>query len=1374
MHICLIDQITCRLYSIDSKLVFDYYHSSLLAAQIRVERRRKGRRKPNVFLDNRGHADPQQDWEWLQEADFGKILRRRRRLHDIPTQLDPSFNVQFDEAKHGAYLRDKLKIDHLPADKQAQLVDLIKRKWGVFNPEGMSIPVLDYECNIDTGSAAPIRSKRVNFGPNESKVMQPMIDKLEALGQIYQIFEGEWLSPALLAPKPHQEHVFDIADFIWRLCVNYIALNRVTKIIGYPIPRCDFAAMISMGSGKWRWLLDAPQGFHQIAVNKSSQEKLAFAGPYTRKYTWRVMPFGPVNGPVTFVIFIYDCKADWDDLATTRGINVGHGTDSVIIIDDIHAVSDAWNSALRYFESQLDVCLHRRLSLNLGKCHLFKPRFEFVGHDIAEDGTHPAQSKFDLVKNWPNPKTVRDVASLIGFAQFYSCYIPWLEVRNRHLRALVAGDYEAAITPEMWTDKCQSEWDFLKRSITDDPCIMQYEPSRRFYLKTDFAQVGMGYVGCQPDSDPVSLAAMKREIDGGECEFLKNAKDIGAPPRLRPICMGSRKNKGYELRLHSHLGEAFALDYSINCCRLYCWGFRFTNIGDCYSLKFLMTYEGNNPVILRIQQRLLLWAVDIVHRTRDFNTYSDYMSKLAINARFDPLLARYLLHAAELRDKYPPPGGEMKPEHMPGYRAKRRHHTDKTQFDILPGVRIDGVPVEDLQQPPPITAEAAHTHQLHLAVLADAQRDADSFSIYPISYFAPSANSAHTFVTTRSQARAAARQANLPSSDSVTPPTVDAQPSQNEPELANSDIPSVTRQLSTYQVMLYGFGGGHIHHNLLTQSLPLQIVAAADLDSEARAVMQEDMCIPPMIVERLNRYFNKSLKIFTAEHNNDPRTAHEGLGMALYAWNCAPIPGTDISRCLMVTGREWRFPIDFCKDMHLELVSRPKHLRSFARRQAELLSACRELGKVLIDEHRTYHRELINAARPDPRIFEPGDHVFARRSVQSNLKRNIVGKLEFFYTGPWIILRRLHGASYECKHSTSGKIDKFHNRDLSPVPKELITFAPIDGPDTRYGQLNRPLSEDAYKAAGIKGFLPPQPIAFPKKVRFADDHIPGSPSPLASIDSSNNLIDFGHDGDDEALHFPTLSELNDEINISCDTEYDDMIEDLSPFDSATIPTLAAATPLPSAANLAAKLVSSTSRLFFISWCQPASCRREWHLVQVQLDASLSLNPDCLHNGRYLVNFFIIHPKDKAQHPRNQRWWLEYHPASTVARIHQGDYHLLRPDSYAPVYAKENCLHPFCQWVNLLHDDTYIHGPFEFATINGRLTRDRIAVDDWTQLRLARNKYDDAPPDLDINDFTGIQFTRSFHTAVSDPAVHARVLATQFTQPESYSTISFVP
>lgn len=210
----------------------------------------------------------------LEEPNYGKVLSRRRRQHEMRQTIDPKFNVKYDEGKHGDYLRENLKISHLTPQQQVELTELIIKFWPVFRPEGMSIPVRDYACHIDTGSAKPYRAKRVQYGPRESVKMQPMIDKLEKIDQIYQIFDGEWLSPCLLAPKPHQENVFNIDNYVWRLCVNYIELNRLTKIIAYPIPRCDFAVMVSMGQGKFKWLLDAPHGFHQIPVDPDSQLKL--------------------------------------------------------------------------------------------------------------------------------------------------------------------------------------------------------------------------------------------------------------------------------------------------------------------------------------------------------------------------------------------------------------------------------------------------------------------------------------------------------------------------------------------------------------------------------------------------------------------------------------------------------------------------------------------------------------------------------------------------------------------------------------------------------------------------------------------------------------------------------------------------------------------------------------------------------------------------------------------------------------------------------------------------------------------------------------------------------------------------------------------
>ena len=80
------------------------------------------------------------------------------------------------------------------------------------------------------------------------------------------------------------------------------------------------------------------------------------------------------------------------------------------------------------------------------------------------------------------------------------------------------------------------------------------------------------------------------------------------------------------------------------------------------------------------------------------------------------------------------------------------------------------------------------------------------------------------------------------------------------------------------------------------------------------------------------------------------------------------------------------------------------------------------------------------------------------------------------YTGPWIIVSKLKGSSYELKHKDTGAMDKRHAAHLSPYPDQLLPFMPVDEPDNRYGQIHSPIQKNPYMNAGIKGFKPPQPF----------------------------------------------------------------------------------------------------------------------------------------------------------------------------------------------------------------------------------------------------------------------------------------------------------
>ena len=86
-----------------------------------------------------------------------------------------------------------------------------------------------------------------------------------------------------------------------------------------------------------------------------------------------------------------------------------------------------------------------------GKSHIFPKCFEFVGIDVCLDGNCPAMSKHQLLKHWPQPETVQDVAKFIRFAQFYSKFIPHFELQIASLCELTTTfEYTDIIAPH-WT-----------------------------------------------------------------------------------------------------------------------------------------------------------------------------------------------------------------------------------------------------------------------------------------------------------------------------------------------------------------------------------------------------------------------------------------------------------------------------------------------------------------------------------------------------------------------------------------------------------------------------------------------------------------------------------------------------------------------------------------------------------------------------------------------------------------------------------------------------------------------------------------------------------------------------------------------------------
>ena len=59
------------------------------------------------------------------------------------------------------------------------------------------------------------------------------------------------------------------------------------------------------------------------------------------------------------------------------------------------------------------------LRLKATKCAFFQDRVNYLGHVVSRDGVSVDQLKVNKVRNWPVPKTSKEVQQFLGLANYY-------------------------------------------------------------------------------------------------------------------------------------------------------------------------------------------------------------------------------------------------------------------------------------------------------------------------------------------------------------------------------------------------------------------------------------------------------------------------------------------------------------------------------------------------------------------------------------------------------------------------------------------------------------------------------------------------------------------------------------------------------------------------------------------------------------------------------------------------------------------------------------------------------------------------------------------------------------------------------------------
>ena len=228
-------------------------------------------------------------------------------------------------------------------------------------------------------------------------------------------------------------------------------------------------------------------------------------------------------------------------------------------MNDTFLYATTIENAFIILESVCIVARKYHLTWKLKKCRWFPKKVEFVGVDVSQKGNMPASSKEKIIKEWKPPTTPREIMSFISFGNFYFRWIPFYEIKIRPLRELITKyPLDAKLTEKQYTTHHKDIYNFIKEKLLSSPIVQRANIRKRFYLKTDFSAVGLGFALCQPDDSKESLEAMKREDEGGDCEFDISMSKL----RLLPVAFGSRKTVGNEPHFHSHAGESVAASWA--------------------------------------------------------------------------------------------------------------------------------------------------------------------------------------------------------------------------------------------------------------------------------------------------------------------------------------------------------------------------------------------------------------------------------------------------------------------------------------------------------------------------------------------------------------------------------------------------------------------------------------------------------------------------------------------------------------------------------------------------------------------------------------------------------------------------------------------
>lgn len=252
---------------------------------------------------------------------------------------------------------------------------------------------------IDTGDSPPIKKRYRRTPLAFEKEEKAHLKKMLEIGVITSS-NSDWSFPPVLIRKK---------DGSLRWCLDYRDLNYVTRKDCFGIPNIsectDFLSDL-----KYLSSVDMVAGYWQIEIEEKDRHKTAFSTKYGLFEHTR-MAFGLCNAPSSFqrVMSMVLKGMLWHEI--------------LAYLDDVVIKGkDFMDHVINLFRTMSRFRQHN-LKLKPKKCNFFEQETVFLGHLITPQGIKVNPANVENVLNWPVPKCVKNVESLLGFANYHRNHI---------------------------------------------------------------------------------------------------------------------------------------------------------------------------------------------------------------------------------------------------------------------------------------------------------------------------------------------------------------------------------------------------------------------------------------------------------------------------------------------------------------------------------------------------------------------------------------------------------------------------------------------------------------------------------------------------------------------------------------------------------------------------------------------------------------------------------------------------------------------------------------------------------------------------------------------------------------------------------------